>query len=98
MRERDVVLTPLLQANGRLKNRPALLLRALPPFGDFLVCGISTQVRHAVPGFDEIIRRSDPDFAASGLLADSVIRLSFLAVLPCGKIVGQHRQHRRRTP
>ena len=88
MKEGDVVLTPIPQANGALKNRPALLLRQLPPFGDFLVCGISTQVHQAVPNFDEVIRRSDADFATSRLVADSVVRLGFLAVIPKTRIVG----------
>jgi mRNA interferase MazF len=88
MKEGSIVLTSLPQADGELKNRPVLFLRELPPFGDFLVCGISTQVHQAVPEFDEIIRNSDPDFAASGLLADSVIRLGYLAVLPRREVLG----------
>ena len=78
MKEADVILTPLPQADGPPKNRPALILRELPPFGDFLVCGISTQVHQAVPEFDEVVSRADADFTGSGLLADSVIRLGFL--------------------
>ena len=88
MNEGDVILTPLPQADGRVKNRPAVALRELPPYGDMLVCGVSTQVHQLVPGFDEQISRSDADFSASGLLADSVIRLGFLAVLPRQSILG----------
>ena len=88
MKERDVILTPLPQVDNITKNRPGLVLRELPPFGDFLVCGISTQIHHAVPGFDEIITRSDPDFTTANLLAESVIRLGFLAVIPRKKILG----------
>lgn len=88
MKEGDIILTPLPQADGAVKNRPALLLRELPPFGDFLACGISTQHQQAVPGFDDTITKTDPDFAKSGLLADSVIRLGFLAVLPRKRILG----------
>lgn len=88
MKEADVVLTPVPQADGPPKNRPVLILRELPPFGDFLVCGISTQVHQAVPGFDEVVSRTEADFAGSGLLADSVIRLGFLAVLPRKKLLG----------
>lgn len=88
MKEADVILTPLPQADGPPKNRPALILREPPPFGDFLVCGISTQVHQAVPGFDEVVSRADAGFAGSGLLADSVIRLGFLAVLPRKKLLG----------
>lgn len=88
MNEGDVVLTPLPQADGRVKNRPAVALRELPPYGDLLVCGVSTQVHQLVSGFDELIIRSDGDFSTSGLLADSVIRLGFLAVLPRKSILG----------
>ena len=88
MREGDVVLTPIPQADGRTKNRPALILREMPSHGDLLVCGVSTQLHHSVPGFDEIISPSDSDFASSGLVAASLIRLSFLAVLPRRSIVG----------
>jgi mRNA interferase MazF len=88
MKEGDVILTPLPQANGATKNRPALLLRELPPFGDYLACGISTQLHQAVPEFDEVISKADADFTRSGLLASSVIRLGFLAVLPNQRIVG----------
>ena len=88
MQEGDVVLTPIPQADGRIKNRPALILREMPSHGDFLVCGVSTQLHESVPGFDEIISPTDADFASSGLVAASLIRLSFLAVLPRKNIAG----------
>jgi len=88
MKEGDIILTPLPQADGKEKPRPALLLREMPPFGDFLVCGISSQLHQGVPEFDEWIGTSDEDFVGSGLLISSVIRLSFLAVLPKTRIIG----------
>lgn len=88
MKEADIVLTPILQADGKIKNRPVILLRELPPYKDFLVCGVSTQLHQQVQGFDDIISPSDPDFAASGLRSQSLIRLSFLAVLPRNQIIG----------
>jgi len=88
MKEGDVILASLPQANGQFKNRPAVALRELLPYGDLLVCGISTQAHQLVPGFDKEIKRSDADFATSGLLADSIIRLGFLAVLPRQSIIG----------
>ena len=88
MKEGDVVLTPLPQADGAVKNRQALFLRELPPFRDLLVCGISSQIHQAVPGFDEVVTPGDPDFTSSGLVTASVIRLSFLAVLPRNRVVG----------
>ena len=68
MREGDVVLSPFLQADGKTKNRPAVLLRIMPRFGDLLVCGISRQLRHRIEDFDDIIATVDTDFALSGLL------------------------------
>ena len=88
MKEGDVVLTPLPQADGQVKNRPSIILREMPAFGDFLVCGVSTQLQHEVAGFDDPIRPGDADFPTSGLKAPSLIRLGFLAVLPASSLLG----------
>jgi mRNA interferase MazF len=88
MKEGDVILTPIPQADGNVKNRPAILLREMPSYGDLLVCGVSTQLHHYVQGFDEIITPDDTDFAFSRSVAASLIRLGFLAVLPRKKILG----------
>jgi len=88
MKNGDVVLTPLPQADGVIKNRPAVALCQMPPFGDWLVCGISTQLHQQAAEFDELIQASDSDFAPSGLKAASVIRLGFLAVMPASKFLG----------
>ena len=65
-----------------------LLLRQLPGFGDWLVCGVSTQLHQRVPDFDEVLRPQDADFADSGLKAASVVRLGFLAVIPARELLG----------
>jgi mRNA interferase MazF len=88
MREGDVVLTPILQADGIVKNRPAVVLREMPPFRDFLVCGVSTQLHQRVRGFDEIVSTTDADFSRSGLKSESLIRLGFLAVLTRSVVLG----------
>ena len=88
MKQGDVILTPIPQANGQFKNRPAIILREMPSYGDVLVCGISTQLHQCVKGFDEIISSDNEDFKSSGLISESVIRLGFLAVLPCSRILG----------
>jgi len=88
MKEGDVVLTPVPQADGMVKNRPAVVLREMPPYRDLLVCGVSTQLQRQVKDFDEVISPSDADFASSGLLTESLIRLGFLAVLPRKSIAG----------
>ena len=86
--EGDIALASLPQADGFIKPRPALLLRRMPPFGDWLVCGISTQLHQRVADLDEIIAPSDLDFSGSGLKAASVIRLGFLATLPPQRFQG----------
>ncbi|MCT7955246.1 hypothetical protein [Laspinema palackyanum] len=88
MQESDIVLTPIPQSDGIIKNRPVILLRELPPYRDFLVCGVSTQIQQEVPNFDEIISPSDPDFSGTGLRTNSLIRLGFLALVPRRKIIG----------
>ena len=88
MREGDVVLTAFVQKDGQIKNRPAIVLRAMRPFGDLLVCGVSRQLRHRVADFDEIIAPADADFASSGLADTSLIRLGFLALLPAAEFLG----------
>lgn len=88
MKEGDVILVPLPQADGRRKPRPAIILRVLPPFGDFLVCGVSSQLRQQVRGLDELILQSDKDFTSSGLQMDSLVRVGFLAIYTQPQIIG----------
>jgi len=100
IKEGDVILTPIPQADGRIKNRPAVVLRELPPYKDLLVCGVSTQLQQYVKDFDEIISPTDSDFASSGVVTKSLIRLGFLAILPRISIAGSigeisSRRHKR---
>jgi mRNA interferase MazF len=88
MKEGDIILAPVPQADGIIKARPAIILREVPPYKDFLVCGVSTQLNQLVRGFDEIIGPDDTDYVLSGLKTKSLIRLGFLAVLPRSKIIG----------
>lgn len=88
MKEGDIVLTPIPQADGIIKNRPPILLREMPPYRDFLVCGVSTQLDREVKGFDDVISSSDEDFKSAGLRTTSLVRLGFLAVLPSRQIIG----------
>jgi mRNA interferase MazF len=88
MKEGDVVLTPIPQANGIVKNRPAIILREMPPYRDFLVCGVSSRLDKQGKGFDDVISAADDDFKASGLRTTSLVRLGFLAVLPSAQIIG----------
>jgi len=91
MKDGDVALTLLPQADGNLKYRPVVVLCRMPPFGDLLVCGISTQLQDEVDGFDDTINPSDSDFKRTGLKAPSLIRLGFLAALPPNRFAGSTR-------
>ena len=84
MKESDVILAPLPQADEELKYRPAIVIREMPiPYRDqVLVCGVSTNLNQYIQGFDDIISPTDADFMLSGLRSESLIRLSFLAVIP----------------
>ena len=74
-------------AEGKL--RPALMLGRLPGnHDDWLICMISSQTRHCVPEFDEIIQEEDQDFHASGLKVRSVVRVGRLAVVESDILVG----------
>jgi len=75
------------QTAGKL--RPALVVRKLPgPHADWLICMISSRLSHAIVELDEIVRPEDSDFAASGLKTASVIRITRIAVVEQGTLVG----------
>ena len=75
------------QERGKL--RPALLLGKLPgPYDDWLISMISSQTRHYIEGFDELVQENEADFAVSGLKAASVIRVGRLAVVEGGIVLG----------
>ncbi len=73
----------------RGKLRPALIIGKLPgSFEDWLICMISSQSRHHIEGFDNIITPDDPDFPLSGLKSSSVIRVGRLAVVDVSLLLG----------
>lgn len=82
MQEGDIAIAFIQQADGSRKQRPVLLLRQMPGYGDYLVCGISTQLRQAVAGFDEVLMPT----VANQLRASSVVRLSNLIALSASDI------------
>ena len=88
MKSGDIVLIALPQSDGQIKKRPSLLLKQMPGHGDWLVCGISTQLHHFINGFDEKLDASHADYVISRLKAPSIIRLGFLTVVPAARIPG----------
>ncbi|MEO6330274.1 MAG: type II toxin-antitoxin system PemK/MazF family toxin [Ginsengibacter sp.] len=88
MKEADIALIDLPQSGGGSKLRPALILKRLPKYNDFLVCGISTQISQHVKDFDEVLNEEDTYFKQTGLHKTSLIRTLFLAVVSPQNIPG----------
>ncbi len=88
--EGKIVLFPFPQADQTTgKLRPALVLRKCPgPHDDWLICMISSQLRHELPGMDEVVRQDDADFAQTGLKLTSLIRATRLAVVASDMLQG----------
>ena len=85
MKESDIGLVALPQEDGQIKLRPVLLLKKLPGFDDFLVCGISTQLRLEQKGLDEILS-PDPQ---NRLKQTSLVRLTYIHTLSFQTIRGK---------
>jgi len=72
------------------KPRPALLLGKLDgKYDDWLTCLISSQVRHYLPGIDELMQTQDEDFSQSGLHGECVVRIERLAVMNEASLLGE---------
>lgn len=82
------MLIDMLQSGGSAKRRPAVLLCSFQPYGDWLVCGISSQLKQQVTGFDLLVDPSDTMYAATGLKAPSIVRLGFLNTVDSSLIAG----------
>ena len=89
MKTGAMALARIQQADGCIKPRPVVVLQEMPPYGDLLVCAVSSQLRHECPGFDETISTSDDDFVTSGLKVSSLIRLGLIATIPRHAFLGE---------
>jgi mRNA interferase MazF len=87
MEEGQVVKAEIPQSDGKRKERPVLLLKPFPPYGDWLVAGISSKLERA-SDIDLLIPEDHPDFAASGLRQAGLIRTGFLGMVPEERIPG----------
>jgi mRNA interferase MazF len=71
------------------KYRPVLLLSRIPgPFSDWLICAITSQLKHEVKGWDERIEAEHDDFSSSGLKVPSLVRIGKLATVEKGVLEG----------
>ena len=79
----DIVLVRFPQTDLEAgKLRPALVVAKAPGrYSDLLLAMISSRTHQAVPGFDDIIDASAPDYATTGLKVPSVIRLARIATV-----------------
>lgn len=84
----SVVKANFPQADGEIKSRPAVLLKIIPPFDDYLVCAISSQTRHYVEGLDLMINSDHKDFSRSGLTSPGIIRTAMITMVPTEIIEG----------
>lgn len=84
----DVIRWAFVQADGRTKLRPAILLKRVPPFNDWVICAVSTQVHRYRPGLDILLDIGHPDLKRAGLPFASVIRTAYLTTIPEQRIDG----------
>ncbi|MBK7382077.1 MAG: type II toxin-antitoxin system PemK/MazF family toxin [Flavobacteriales bacterium] len=88
MKAGDVVRWAFVQGDGQRKLRPAIILGQVPPYNDWLVCAISSQVQREVKGLDVLIDTQHPDFHRGGLRLPSLVRVAQLTTLPDKAIQG----------
>ncbi|HLG35593.1 MAG TPA: type II toxin-antitoxin system PemK/MazF family toxin [Bacteroidia bacterium] len=84
----SVVKIAFVQADNKIKFRPAVILKEFKPYHDYLVCGISSNIGLEVKGFDIVIDEHNPDFQTWGLTHRGLIRLGFLQTIPGNMISG----------
>jgi len=66
-----------------------VLIASFPPYGDWLVIGISGSIGLAVPNLDIVIDQAHPSFAAARLGFPGIIRIGHAHVVPTGWIEGR---------
>jgi mRNA interferase MazF len=84
MKAGDMSVYKMQQSDGSVKSRPVALLKQVRPFGDWIVCAVSTQLQQEVKGFDLVIADTDRSFGSTGLKSSSLIRLGFINTV-CNK-------------
>ncbi len=91
MKPGDIILIKFPHTNLQEgKYRPVLLISKIPgPFDDWLVCAITSQLKHEITGWDELIVEADGDFKSSGLKVSSLIRIGKLATVEESILEGQ---------
>ena len=86
MKPGDLVRWAFPQADGVTKQRPAILLVRLSPFGDWLICAVSTSLGQYVETMDLMVDEGHPDFVTMRLPKPSLIRTGMLDTIPTKSI------------
>jgi len=89
MEEGSIVRIALPQSDGKLRSRPALVLKKIEPFNDLLLCSISSKLHNEVKGLNIIIGSDHPDFISSRLKYPGLIRVANLFTIPSTVIEGK---------
>lgn len=78
MEKGDIVRVSLQESDGTYRARPALLIRKILPYNDWLLCAISGSTHLFQEEFDVLITKEHPDFSSSRLKHQAIIRTGFL--------------------
>src|SRR5256885_15130340 len=89
MEKGSVVLIEFPQSDGSYKSRPAVLLKEVDPYNDWLLCVVSTKIHNEIKGLDILLDVSHPDFRDTHLKMASLIRSAILYTIPTNFIKGK---------
>ncbi len=88
MEKGSVIKVAFPQGDGKIKFRPAIALAKLPPFNDWIVCGVSSKINLEIKGLDIVINKNHSDFKLWGLPYPGIIRAGFIVTIPENMING----------
>jgi len=84
----EMIRWAFVQGDGHRKMRPAILLKRVPPFNDWIICAVSSQLHRFQEGLDMRLDERHPDFRSAGLSFPSIIRTAHLTTIPRQQIEG----------
>jgi mRNA interferase MazF len=88
MKQGSIVKVAFPQADGKIKPRPAIILKEVAPYGDWLICAISSKSHLEIKKLDIVIDFQHPDFKTWGLNYPGIIRVAYLSTIPENIIEG----------
>lgn len=88
MKQGSIVKVAFEQADRKTKYRPAVLIKKTEPYGDWIVCAITSKTHLQLKEVDIFIDNLHVDFATWGLNYAGLIRVAFLTTIPENIIEG----------